>query len=149
MCVKSEFILMKMNEDSVLKIAATQGVIRNKFEKAYTNRIKFENEVNSATQPLTSNSKLTTTTSAQKTNNLESENNDVSKTTNNSSSLHLAQNGYFNHAIKTNDAKPHDPNTLCENLRLLLASSLTHTDEVECVQAINTILDELRKLDIM
>lgn len=127
-----------MNEVSVSKLAATQSVIRNKFEKAYTNRIENENEVNSVMKPLTTNPTLTTTTatSAQIAGDLESKNN--------SFSLH-------NLSKTTNNAKQHDPNTLCEILRSLLVSSTTTTnaDDVECMHSINAILDELRKLDIM
>lgn len=144
-----------MNEDSGSKLAATQSVLRKKFEKAYTIRIENENDVDSAMKPLTSKPTLTTTTtSAQITNDLESKNNDfslqnISKTTNNSTQLHLASKSHFDDAIKTNEAKQHDPNTLCAILRLLLASSSTNALDLKCMQAINTILDELRKLDIM
>lgn len=104
-----------MNRDSVSKLAASQNIIRNKFENALTNRLRKENDMNDAMKPLTSSHPLTTS-SAQKSIDLEYKNNP-------------------------------DPNTLCDNLRTLLASS--NHDDVKSMQQINTILDELRRLGIM
>lgn len=131
-----------MKQDSVSKLTATQNVIRNKFEKAYTNRIVNEHDVNHAMKPLTASAV-----------DLESENNgsslhNHSKTTNNSEQLHLATKSYSNHSIKTNEEKHHDPNTLCDILRILLASPL-NVDDMKSMQQINAILDELRKLEII
>lgn len=44
---------MSHEPDSLAKISATQTVIKNKFVKAYTNRIEHENDVNETMKPLT------------------------------------------------------------------------------------------------
>lgn len=127
-----------MNQASVSKLTATQNIIRNKFEKAHKIRLENEHDVNRAMKPHT----------ASITSGLESKNNDpriVSKTTtNHSPQLHLATESCSNHVIKTND----DPNTLCDILRTLLASS-QNVDKIECMRQINAILDELRDLEII
>lgn len=131
-----------MNQDSGSKLTATQNVIRNKFEKAYTNRLVNKHDVNHAMKSLTARRLSSSTTD------LESENNDSSlhnlsktTTTNNSSQLHLVTK------INTEE-KNHDPNTLCAILRILLTSS-PKVGDMNCMRQINTILDELRELEII
>lgn len=41
-----------MDQASVSKLTNTQSVIRNKFAKAYTNRLEHEHDVKQAMQPL-------------------------------------------------------------------------------------------------
>lgn len=145
-----------MNQDSVSKLTATQNVIKNKFEKAYTNRLVNEHDVNHVMKPLTASpSSSTSSSSSTSTVDLESKNSDFSihnlskTTTNNSPQLHLATKSDSNHAIKLNEEKhQHDPNTLCAILRILLASSPNDGD-IRCTQQIKSILDELRELEII
>lgn len=141
-----------MNQDSVSKLTAAQNVIKNKFEKAYTNRLINEHDVNRAMKPLTADPSSTSTSSSV---DLESKNTDfslhnLSKTTtatNNSPPSHLATKNVSNHVIKTNEKKQHNPNTLCAILRILLATS-PNVGNMH-MQQINAILDELRELEII
>lgn len=145
---------------NTLKLTATQNVIRNKFKKAHSIRLKHEHNVNSAMKfltvsPLSSSSSLTSTKSID----LESENSDFAsrnllKTTNNTPRLNLPARSYSNRVIKSIpfkiNKKHHDLSTLCANLRILLSSSSSlHTGDMKYMQQISTILDELRELNII
>lgn len=139
------------------KITATQKVIRNKFKKAYTNRLEREHDVNSAMKPLTTTT-LITSDLESKNNDFALRNRNLSKTTNNSPRLYLTSKGYSNRAIKSKQNKPmsnrknkekhHDPNKLCDSLRILLSSS-QHTGDMKCLQQISIILNMLRELKII
>lgn len=124
----------KMNDIS--KLEATQNIIRNKFKKAHSNRIKNEHDVNRAIQPLTA--------AADSSASVDSE-------TNNSSlqapSIHSSAKNNSS-AIKTNEQQDRDPNALCDILRILL-TPLPDFSDIECMQRINAILDELRRLEII
>lgn len=141
--------IQKMNQNSASKLSATRNVIKNKFRKARTNRLENEHDSVRAMKPLA------------KTVDLESKNRDYShhmpsKTTNVSPLSHSTSRRCLNHInnswalpIKTNKEKHHDPNTLCDSLRVLLASSLNIDACKKCMQQINAIFDELRKLEII
>lgn len=132
------------------KLTATQNILRNKFEKAYTNRVEHEDNVNRALNPLTA-------TSSSITDNLESENNnfslhDLSKTTNDTPQLRLSTKSYSNNGInsqliETIKEKHCDPNALCDELRTQISSLLA--GEMNCIHIINNILEELRDLQII
>lgn len=96
------------------KLTVTQNVIRNKFQKAYTNRLENEDDLNRAMKPL-----ITTTGFEYKTNSTTSK----------------------------QQQQQHDPNTLCANLRILLASSHEFDDKAR--MQIKTILNELHDLEII
>lgn len=136
----------KMNQDSVSKITATQNVIRNKFKKAYKNRLDHEHDVNQAMKP------LTVTSSSTLTDNLESKNSNFSKTVNGAPQLRLPTKSFSNHAIKselikTNKEKHRDPNALCDSLRMLLSSQ--HASGAHSTLTVNKILEELHDLEII
>lgn len=116
-----------MNQDSASKFAATQNIIRNKFKKAYKNRIKNEHDVSHAMKPITT----------AITDDLKSNKSDHSKTTN-TPELQLGAKNNSSHLKK----KSEDPNTLCDILRMLLTSGQNDSE-------INDILNELRDLDII
>lgn len=131
------------------KLTATQNVIRDKFEKAYTNRVEHEQDVNRVMNSLTTS----TITDESESRNNDFSLRDLSKTTTNDTpQLRLSNRRYSNQSIKprsikTNREKHHNPNELCDNLRMLLASLLT--GDTNSMQFINAILDELRDLNII
>lgn len=156
-----------MNEKNTLKLTETQNVIRNKFEKAYTNRLEKEKDVNHAMKAFTlcpsSTSTTTTTTSSpvKTSTELKSKNNDLSlnkplkNQASTSSAMQLLSpmpSQTIKNAIKSNEKKQCDPNSLCDILRKLLASSSSSSstnDTDTKIMQINTILDKLRKLNII
>lgn len=143
-----------MDQVSESKLTATQNVIRDKFEKAYTNRVEHEQDVNRVMNRLTA---IPQTTLLSMADDLEFKNNDFfirnpTKTTNDTPQLRLSNKSYSIHAIKsstnkTNREKHHDPNALCDNLRIQLSSLLA--GDMNSMHLINEILDELRDLNII
>lgn len=51
---------MAYEQSSLAKISDTQKVIKNKFIKAYSNRVDHENDVNETMKPLTCSQRTTT-----------------------------------------------------------------------------------------
>lgn len=130
-----------MNDMS--KLEETQNIIRNKFKKAHSNRIKSESDVNHTIQPLTAAAAAAKNSAPV---DLESNNSSLQ------ASLHSISKNNLNRAsisntIKTNE-DVRDPNALCDILRILL-TSLPNFGDVACMQRINAILDELRRLEII
>lgn len=140
-----------MKRDSMSKIIATKNVIRNKFKKACLNRIENENNVNKTMKSLTA---ITPSTCDLESKNYDFSHQQLSNTKNDSPQTHLSIKSQSNHAIKSRPLKTfgkkhqHDPNALCDNLRILLAS-MPNVGDVKCMHQIKTILDELRKLGII
>lgn len=124
-----------MRQKNRSKITAMQKIIRNKFEKAFASRLENENNVNRAMN-LTPYSDL-------ESKNEEFSLHNHSKTTN-ESQTHLAAKTRLN---QVNEAR-HDPNVLCNSLKILLTTSLNN-DDMERMQHIKAILDELRKLEVI
>lgn len=116
--------------NNISKLEATQSIIRSKFKKAHSNRIKNERDVNCIIQPLTA--------AAESVASIDSEANN--------SSLQIAS--MHSNVINTNEKQNHDPNTLCDILRIQL-TSLTNYSDIERMQRIKAILDELRRLEII
>lgn len=115
------------------KLTATQNIIRNKFEKAYTNRVDHEHDVNRTMNYLTSSTITDDLEAKNKKNSLR----DLSKTTGNDTpQLRLL-----------NKKKHRDPNVLCDNLRMLLTPLFA--GDTNSMQLINDILNELRDLNII
>lgn len=142
------------------KLTATQNVMKNKFEKAYTNRIEHEHNLNHAIEPLKALS-----TAASSTNESNSPKEDVSlrnlsESKNMTQQLRLAKKSYSNHAIKSRPISStklvdngniireysNNPNELCDRLRLLLTSQIAGANQME---EINTIISKLHDLDII
>lgn len=156
----------------IAKLAATQNVMKNKFEKAYTNRIEHETKLDQAIEPLKA---MSSTASMNKTES-ESPKKDVSlrnlsESKNIAQQLRLATKSYSNHAMNSRpiatsttkiadsanvEKKPENdniirnysdnPNELCDRLRLLLTSQLVGVNQIE---EINTIISKLHDLDIL
>lgn len=112
-----------MNQNGVLKLSATRNAIRNKFKKAYTNRIEREEDVNLAMKPLTAAPAAPTqpTTSV-----LEPQKEDSSP------------HHHRYRQLKSLPKKTHcDSNELCNKLRFLLTSQLSgnakHTREIGAI----------------
>lgn len=134
-----------MSQKTITKLTAMRKIMRKKFKKAFTNRIENENNVNRAMN-LTSSVDL-------KSENREFPLHNHSEKTNISPQSHLTPKSRSNPAIesktnKNNKKVYHDPNSLCNSLRILLAASLNDTD-VKHMQQIKSILSELRKLEII
>lgn len=138
-----------MDQANVSKLSATQNVLRKKFEKAYTNRLEHEREVNQAMKPLTMSVSSSSSSSPSRTTaHFQSE------TVNSTPELDLSTKSYSLHPfkseselIKTNKEKQRDANVLCDSLRMLLPSLLT--GDMNCMQSINSILEEMRDLEII
>lgn len=111
----------KTEKENMMKLIAAQNVIRNKFKKAYMNRIEHENDINHAIKPL----------------HIESLNFITSSTNNASDSQH--------DIIFKN--KSDDSNSLCDRLRLLLASQMNGNDQH--TEDINSIITKLRESKIL
>lgn len=113
----------KMDPDNLSKLTATQNVIRNKFKKAYTNRLEREHDVNRAMKPLTSSSTTTSLTNE---------------------SGFKKKDEFSNHSI---ESRAIDSNELCNSLRKLLTSQIV--DNVNHTHEINSIIEQLRELKII
>lgn len=131
------------------KLSATQNIIRNKFEKVYTNRLEHEQDVEQALKPLTANASTTVIQQPQQqqqhiTYDLDLKNN-LAKTINSTPQLRLSNKSYLKHPAKSKSIKKHcDPNELCDNLRMLLSTPFAVD-----MNSINAILGELRNLEII
>lgn len=135
-----------MSKNNVSKLTTTQNVIRNKFKKAYMNRLENEDDVICARKPI----QIQNATSVD----LESKSNGFSHhkllktiTTNTSPLLHPITKSHSNHTIKK---KQYDSNTLCDILKIVLATSPTSTNSIDMrMHQINAILDELCELRVI
>lgn len=109
------------------KFNATQTVIRNKFKKAYKNRIEQEQDVSRAMNPLTS-----------------SKRNDLNSKIKDFSLPHLSNHATEPMSIKRSEKRiqPCDVNALCDILRTLQSSP--YATETNCMQLINVILEDLK-----
>lgn len=115
-----------MNQENVLKLAATQNVIRSKFKKAYKNRIEHEHDVNHVMKSLTTKP--------------------VASAANHTSQMHSTSKS----RSISNKINYHDSNKLCTRLKLLIASvSKNDCARMKCMRQINVILDDLRKREII
>lgn len=125
----------------LLKTIDTQDVIRKKFEKACMNRLEREHDVNQAMKPLTEISTLTSTLISD-----ELEPRDIDFPFQNSSKqqLHSAANKSTKSRLIR---KNHDPNELCDRLRILLTTQIA--GNVNQMQEIQTIIAELRNLEVI
>lgn len=108
-----------MDQDSGSKLSATQNVIRDKFEKAYTNRLEHEHDVNQVFKPL------------------------ATPPSTPSSMNHAIKTG----SVGTKEEMQYDPNELCERLRLLASSQIA--GDVNHAQETNSIIVKLRELKII
>lgn len=119
-----------MNRDCALKLAATQNVIRNKFKKAYTNRLEKEDEVNNAIEPPKATAAVAAVTNFDSLN--------IATPIVSPSLAHLRQKNQS------------DPNALCDRLKILLAICQASIDsDGEDVQQIKNLIDELREQEII
>lgn len=97
-----------MDQNNTSKLNTTQKVIRNKFEKAYKNRLKHEHDVNQAMKTLTSSPSTLTTNYTIDT-----------------------------RSIGITEEMQYDPNDLCLRLKFLLnsksADNVHHTREISSI----------------
>lgn len=140
--------LEKIDRAMTSKINATQKVIRNKFKKAYTNRIEHERDVNRAMNPIT----LNTNNSESKIKDFSHSN--LSKTKISTPQLSMPAKCYLKHTTKamsmsnkTNSEKQHDVNALCDILRKQL--STRSAGEKDRMHFMDDILVRLRDLGII
>lgn len=151
----------KSNE-IMLKLIATQNVMKNKFKKAYENRLEREYNLNNAMQPLLIASSIEDTSSSiinenesQQESSLQNHSDSVNKT----HQLSLSAKSYSNYAKKSRPATVNlvdiknietdlenstgknvniihnlidNPNELCARLRVLLSSLFV--DDVKHVE---------------
>lgn len=108
----------------------TQNIIRNKFEKAYMNRIKHE-------QPLLMNSSidgasLSTTKQSR-----------AMKIT-----AKVSDSKNYKKDLETSVLYINNPNELCERLRILL-STMHADDNAKHVEEIHNIIMKLNELDLL
>lgn len=159
------------------KILYTQNIMKNKFEKAFANRLEREHNLNQAMEPLRAlTSPTITSTTTTSINENDSPNEDeslrkLSKSKNTSSQLRLATKSYSNLAIKSRPMTTtlatkttpttltkladsdiirnysHNPNALCERLRLLVTSQIA--GNINQIEEINIIIVQLRDLGII
>lgn len=144
----------EFNTIKTLQMNATQNVIRNKFKSTYTNRFKNEQDVNQAMKPLIARSSASLSTidkpknSDSSTHNLLQSSMSATKTTTKTSNpLQLNSNRVIKLCSST-----FDPNTLCDILRILLSTLPVNSDnhnDNRSMQQINSILNELRELEII
>lgn len=152
------------------KLAATQNIMKKKFEKAYANRIKHENSLSQAIAPLKAKS-FTHSMNESKTETKEEDDSlrKLSQLENTAQQLRLARKSYLNHSMKSrpmttrklinstdvselaeNSASYNNkdnPNELCERLRLLLSLEIEgHAHQIE---EINTIISRLHELSVL
>lgn len=141
---ESTAIQEKMDQDSGLKLTATQNVIRNKFKRAYSNRLEHEHDVSQAIKPITT------------TDELESKEDEISlqylpEASSKPGTQHTAKNISKQplkfRLIGSSEEKQQNPNGLCERLRYLLSlqirGNMNHTWEI------NSIINELHKQKII
>lgn len=110
-----------MSQDVISKFTVTQSVIRDKFKKAYMNRLKHENNVNHAMKPFAKSQSLSFATITS-----------TSAVNQHSKSI----------ALETNDI-----NTLCTRLQKLMNAQIEHNANHK--QEIQLIISKLRGLGII
>lgn len=139
------------------KLITKQIVMKNKFKKAYENRLEREYNLNQSMEPL-----ITSLSSTNKTEATKESHSLRNLPKNTAQQLRLATKSYSGHIIKSrpmstttiklnhnkndseNDFIVDDPDKLCLRLRLLLtAGHMNHVEEI------NTIIRKLRELDIL
>lgn len=133
-----------INGSNETELSATRNIIKNKFSKAFANRLEDENNMNQAMQPL------------------------LKESLNNALSLSIAKQSRPMTTIKADDSKYikknqetsvlyiknakiirksfDNPNELCDRLRTLLSSSMT-ADAISHEE--NAIIAKLRELEIL
>lgn len=120
------------------------------------NRIGYEQNVSDAIkQIIVPHSSLSIADNLEQKNNNNDNNislRELSKSINDTPQLHFSTkkkmiHGNKSELIKTSEGRHHDPNVLCDRLRKLLSSLLA--GEKNCMGLINTIIYELRDLEII
>lgn len=107
--------------DIKMKLLETQSIIKNKFNKAYANRLEQEDN-------------LFQTTSTSPLHPVES--------SNDATSLSITK-----HSINITHNNPNNPNELCDKLRLLLSTMID--GDVKHREEMNAIVTRLRELNIL
>lgn len=112
-----------MSNENNTKFIATQNIIKNKYCKAYANRLEHENELKHTIQPIHMVS------------------------TNDASTTHSRPMSTTKEIVVDINAENSNPNKLCEKMRLLLspmnACDLAHVEEI------NSIIVKLREQEII
>lgn len=128
-----------------IKLAATQDVIKNKFSKAYANRIDGENNLNHVMQPLLmgSTNDATSLSNTKQSQPMTTKRKDAdSKICKNNPDTSIP----FIKNEKTIHISNDNPNELCDRLRMLLT---LFTNDVKHAEEINSIINKLRELEIL
>lgn len=136
-----------MDQDSASKLTAMQNVIRNKFNQAYTNRLDHEHNVNQVMKSLntfTPSTDTLTSDSESKEDDFSPRN--LSKTSSKNHVDQMQLSTKINSKL-TIESSAVDPNELCISLRKLLSSQIV--DNVDRTHEINSITEQLRKLEII
>lgn len=109
------------------KLTATQNVIRNKFEKVYTNRLEHEEDVEQALPSIQQQQQ-------------QQQDSFITELTRNSIKKQqcITETKITPRSVKSRSS---DPNELCDRLRMKLSSS--------DMESINIIIGELRDLEII
>lgn len=108
------------------KMISTQDVIKNKFSKAYANRIEQEKKLKQTMRSLLA---VSSTHSRAATTSTKTTDNKNNKGINH---IHFSFN---------------NPNELCERLRKLIL--IMNEDDVKQVEEMNAIINKLRELEIL
>lgn len=118
------------SNEIITKLAATQNVIKNKFSKAYANRLEHENNLNQAMQPLFIELVNDTTPLS------------ITKQSRPMTSTKVVDNKNCNREAGFNN-----PNELCDRLRILLSAVIV--GDVKHVEEMNAIIMKLHELEIL
>lgn len=113
----------------ITKLIATQNVMKNKFKKAYANRLEGESNLEQSMIPITA---------------LTSNEADSSKTVQNDSLRHSSTTKSYLSLKNPIDNTADEANELCDRLRLLLSDNHMNNEE-----EINIIIRKLHELDIL
>lgn len=151
--MKQEEIEGNTSNEITSKLLATQNVMKNKFKKAFANRVEREHNLKQSIAPLIASTTINVSDSPEESDSLRN----LSKTKNTTNQLRLATKSYSNHALDIK-SRPmttvnnihscfDDPNKLCDRLRLLLSSQIV--GNMEHVEEINSIFMKLRELEII
>lgn len=126
----------------MLKLTDTQNIIRNKFKKACSNRIKCEHDANHVIQSIA-------TPIAGDAKSFEDDYS-VPKISAKQCKQHQHSSDkiYSLQTIKSRKTETNDPDALCTRLRVLLASANVH-DDTNHTEEINVIIEQLRNLKIL
>lgn len=134
----------KSNEFTA-KLIATQDMMKDKFKKAYANRLEREQNIHQSMRPLATSTKI------NNSENPEPEQSDslrsLSKTKNTNDQLRFTNKSYSTHAdVKKLDDyfDDSDPNQLCIRLRLLITAG-----HMNNMKKINRIISKLHELDVL